>query len=81
MIHEKYEQEKQHWKLHHFLNFTLFPQNAIDKVVRKVQLRVRWQIKFTVILSQYLHVVLRLSLREKCPNTEFFLVRIFLYSN
>ena len=28
-----------------------------------------------------LSVLLRCSLREKCPNTEFFLVRIFLHSD
>ena len=30
----------------------------------------------TFMLSLY-----KISLREKCPNTEFFLVRVFLYSD
>ena len=35
-------------------------------------------------LLKYTHPILNVSilaLREKCPNTEFFLVRIFLYSD
>ena len=37
---------------------------------------------FTTLLTlqQFVRRFLKLALREKCPNTEFFLVRILLYS-
>ena len=31
----------------------------------------------TVLIIELTNVCIRSSLREKCPNTEFFLVRIF----
>ena len=37
-------------------------------------------VSFGIIYSTF-NVTPELTLREKCPNTEFFLVRNFLYSN
>ena len=55
------------WKPDTFLNLEIFLQAPVDKFKPVIAIHTDLNVKI-------------LALREKCPNAEFFLVRIFLYS-